>query len=183
MINWKWEHESTSGKARFMPKVFNVRRSENLNHQLPGKLEQFELRDGTAGEFTSSHGISAERGSRMSNVVGKTLLSQILLEMSDNRKESVSSRKRRSTEDGNSGSELPSGEEEEEEQRTSGETSSGQESLLPEIPLPVHNLTVPDTPESTSSGQGQESGQDSSGSESVKNFLYFPIMTFRLILY
>ena len=161
VINWKWEHQSTSGKARFVPKVFSAKRIEKLNHQ-------FELRDGTDGKFTSSHGISAEKGSRMSNVGGKSLLSQILFEMSNNRKESVNSRKRRSTEDGNSGSELPSCEEDD-EHRTSGEGPSRQESLLPESPLPAHNLTAPDTPESSSAGQGQESELDPSGSESAEN--------------
>ena len=171
VINRKWEHESTSGKARIIPKVFSVKRIENLNHQLSGKLGQFELRDGTAGEFTSSHGISVEKGSRMSDVVGKSLLSQILLQLSNNRKKSVNSRKRRSTEDGNSGSELPSGEEQEEndEQRASGETSSGQEPLLPKNSLPAHNLTAPDTPENSSSGLGQESELNPSVSESAGN--------------
>ena len=199
VINRKWEHESTSGKARLMPKVFSVKKNEILNHQLPGKLEQFEFGDGTAGEFKSSHGISVEKGSRMSDVGGKTLLQQILLEMSDNRKETVSSRKRRSTQDGNSGSEVPSGEEgeeQEEEQRASREAPFGQEPLLPESSLPAHNLTTPDTvesssskqesllsesplpghnltapnaPENTSAGQGQESELDPSGSESVGN--------------
>ena len=169
MINRKWEHESTSGKARFMPKVFSVKRIENLNHQLPGKLEQFEFGDGTVGEFTSSHGISADRGSRMSDVGGKSLLSQILFETSNKRKGTVSSRKRRSIENGKSGSELPSGEEKEEELRTSGETSSGQEPLLPENPLLAHNLTAPETPENSFSGQEQESKQDPYGSESAGN--------------
>ena len=147
MVNRKWKDHSTSGKNKFMPKVFGVRRIQSLNHQSPGKLAQFEMRDGTVGEFTSSRVVSAE--GKRKNGGGNSLLSQILLKTSNLRKERTSPRKRRSIEDVNSGSELPSGE----GRRATGETPSGQESLLSENNTP---------------GQ-EQSGQESSGSESAGN--------------
>ena len=106
------DYYSTSAKARLMPKVFSVKRIQSLNHRSPGKLEQFELRDGTTGEFTS-RGILAAEERRIAGAGaggGNSLLSEILLKTSDTRKQrTTSNRKRRSIEEVTSGSELPSG--------------------------------------------------------------------------
>ena len=158
MNNRKWKDHSTSGEYKFVPKVVSEKRIQSLNHQLPGKLVQFEFRDGTDGEFTSSRGTITE--GKRKNGGGNSLLSEILLKASNLRKERTSTRKRRSIEDVNSGSELPSGVDE--------EGRSGHEFVVSESTLSGQNLTTSGTSENNTSGQGL-SGQESSGSESAGN--------------